>query len=81
MAYSITALRADLYRILDEVLESGSAIEVERNGRRLRIAPVDTTGPLARIRPDPGLICGDPEDLVHLDWSDEWKPTLPDERP
>lgn len=81
MVYSITALRADLYRILDQVLESGSPIEIERNGRRLRIAPVETAGPLARIRPDPGLISGDPEDLVHMDWSDEWVPTLPEQQP
>lgn len=74
MTYSITALRADLYRLLDQVLETGVPIEVERNGRRLRIAPVESTSRLDRIRPMPGLIVGDPEDLVHMDWSGEWRP-------
>ncbi len=75
--YSITALRADLYRLLDRVLETGQAIEVERNGRRLRIAPVGSDSRLDRLRPHPGYIVGDPEDLVHMDWSGEWNPDLP----
>lgn len=74
MAYSITALRADLYRLLDQVLETGRPIEVERHGRRLRIAPVERGEKLGHLRPDPDLIAGEPEDLVHLDWSDEWQP-------
>jgi len=74
MTYSITALRADLYRLLDQILETGVPIEVERNGRRLRIVPVESTSRLDRIRPLPGLIVGDPEDIVHMDWSGEWRP-------
>ena len=73
-AYTITALRADLYRILDGVLETGMPIEVERNGQRLRIAPTDASGRLARLQPHPDAVVGDPEDLVHLDWSGEWRP-------
>jgi hypothetical protein len=74
MTYSITALRADLYRLLDQVLETGVPIEVERNGRRLRIVAVESTSRLDRIRPMPGLILGDPDDIVHMDWSGEWRP-------
>lgn len=72
--YTITTLRADLYRLLDQVLETGTPIEVERNGRRLRIAPTDASRRLRRLRPHPDAIPGDPEDLVHLDWSTEWQP-------
>jgi hypothetical protein len=32
-----TALRADLYRLLDAVLETGEPLEVERHGRILRV--------------------------------------------
>jgi hypothetical protein len=28
----------------------------------------------ARLDAHPGTIAGDPEELVHLDWSDEWRP-------
>lgn len=72
--YTATALRADLYRLLDRVLETGVPIDVERNGRRVRIAPAETTSRLSRIKPMPGLIVGDPEAIVHLDWSGEWRP-------
>jgi hypothetical protein len=72
--YSATALRADLYRLLDRVLATGVPIDVERRGRRIRIAPVDSGSRLERLQPLPGLVAGDPEELVHLDWSDEWHP-------
>ena len=72
--YTATALRADLYRLLDRVLETGMPIDVERNGRRVRIAPAETTSRLGRLKPMPGLIVGDPEELAHLDWSGEWQP-------
>ena len=74
MAYSATDLRKDIYRILDHVLRTGEAVEVERNGKLLRIAPVDGVAPTERLRPIPGLIVGDPAALEHLDWSTEWKP-------
>lgn len=73
-SYTVTALRADLYRVLDRVLETGIPIEVERNGQRLRIAPAAPTGRLERLRAHPGAIVGDREELVHIDWSDEWRP-------
>lgn len=76
-SYSVTALRANLYRLLDQVLETGIPIEVERNGARLRIAPVESASRLDRLRPHPGAIIGDEEDLVHMDWSGEWHPDLP----
>lgn len=72
--YSVSALRADLYRVLDRVLETGIPVEVERNGRRLRIAPVENGGRLANLTPHPGYVRGDPDSLIHLDWSDEWRP-------
>lgn len=74
MAHTVTAteLRQQIYRLLDEVLESGEPLEVVRKGRRLRIVADEPRDPLARITPIEGLIAGDPEDLVALDWSSEW---------
>lgn len=74
MAITASALRADVYRILDEVLETGVPIEIERGGRRLRIVPVDTGSRLERLVARPEVIVGDPDDLVHLDWTAEWRP-------
>jgi hypothetical protein len=69
-----TRLRADLYRILDEILETGVPVEIERKGRRLRIEPVKPEDRLARLRPIPGLLRDDPETYVHIDWSEHWNP-------
>lgn len=71
--YSISALRADLYRLLDRVLATGEPLEVERRGQRLRIVPGSDSGRLDRLKPTEGYLTGDPEGIVHLDWSDEWR--------
>jgi antitoxin (DNA-binding transcriptional repressor) of toxin-antitoxin stability system len=72
--YSVSRLRANLYRVIDQVLATGEPVEIERHGQRLRIVPAETAGRFAALRPHPGYIEGDPESLVHMDWSDEWKP-------
>jgi antitoxin (DNA-binding transcriptional repressor) of toxin-antitoxin stability system len=74
MAVTASELRQDVYRLLDEVLETGVPLEIERKGRLLRIVPADGPSKLARCERRPGYIVGDPEDLVHLDWSEEWRP-------
>jgi antitoxin (DNA-binding transcriptional repressor) of toxin-antitoxin stability system len=76
MARAVTAteLRQQIYKLLDEVLESGEPLEVVRKGRRLRVIADEAVDPLGRITPIPGLIVGDPERLADLDWSDEWDP-------
>jgi hypothetical protein len=72
--YSASRLRADLYRLLDRVLETGVPLEVERRGRRLKIVAADTPGRLANLVGDPTYLAADPQELVHLDWSGEWRP-------
>ncbi|QSB13613.1 type II toxin-antitoxin system Phd/YefM family antitoxin [Natronosporangium hydrolyticum] len=74
MAITASELRQNVYRLLDEVLRSGEPLEIERGGRRLRLVPVEAPDKLARLQAHPGAIVGDPEDLVHLDWSSEWRP-------
>lgn len=72
--YSVSRLRADLYRVLDRVLETGVPVEIERNGKRLRIVPAEREGRLKNLTPHPEFLRADPESLVHMDWSDEWRP-------
>ena len=71
-------LRANVYRVLDQVLETGVPVEIERHGRRLRILPVSAggrrvAGKLAKLKPRAYLRCA-PEQLIHIDWSREWRP-------
>ena len=67
-------LRANLYRLLDEVLETGVPLEIERKGRRLRILADDPPSKLDRLVPHPGTIVGDPDGIVEIDWSVYWNP-------
>jgi antitoxin (DNA-binding transcriptional repressor) of toxin-antitoxin stability system len=73
MAIKVSALRENIYRILDEVLATGVPVEIERQGKILRIAPAEARSKLDNLRPRPYLLT-DPEELVHLDWSEEWRP-------
>ena len=73
MTLTASKLRANIYRILDEVLETGVPVEVERRGRTVRIVPVDPPSKLARLTKRDYLRC-DPDAIVHLDWSGEWRP-------
>jgi len=74
MVHNATDLRRNIYKILDRVLETGLAVEIVRNGRRLRIVPLDPRPVTERLRPIPSLIVGDPAAFEHVDWSSEWKP-------
>jgi len=71
-------LRQNIYRILDEVIETGQPIEIERKGRVVRIETKAQDKSIFEIlTPHPGSIIGRSDDLVHIDWSQEWKPDLP----
>jgi prevent-host-death family protein len=74
MVVTVSELRQNLYRLLDEVLRTGEPLEIVRGGRRLRIVSVDPPAKLSRLDPHPGTVIGDPEALVHVDWSGEWRP-------
>lgn len=80
MGKRVTAshLRQNIYRILDEVIETGQPVEIERKGS---VARIETKGEdksiFENLTPHPGSIVGEADDLVHLDWSQEWKPDLP----
>jgi len=72
MAMTASKLRQDIYRLLDQVLETGEPVIVERNGRRLRIIADEAPSRLGTLVRRPDVVIGDSADLVELDWSDEW---------
>jgi antitoxin (DNA-binding transcriptional repressor) of toxin-antitoxin stability system len=69
-------LRANLYQLLDRVLKTGEPIEIDRAGKRLLLVPKERKSKLENLVKR-NVIVGDPEDLVHIDWSKEWKGDLP----
>lgn len=77
MKLTPSQLRANIYKILDQVLDSGQAVEVVRNGRVLRIVadrPPAAGGRLRRLTKRKSVLNCDFDDIVHLDWSSQWRP-------
>lgn len=72
MRLTASSLRANVYRILDQILETGVPVLIERKGKMLKIVAVEAASKLDNLKPRPYL-AADPEDLVSLDWSEEWE--------
>ena len=49
MAVSASALRADIYTLLDRVIETGEPLEIERKGKILRIVSDQPKGWLHKL--------------------------------
>jgi antitoxin (DNA-binding transcriptional repressor) of toxin-antitoxin stability system len=73
MRLTASKLRENIYRILDQVIETGVPVEIQRKGRTVRIVATLPPSKLARLTQRDYLCC-DPEAIVHLDWSGEWRP-------
>ncbi len=72
-----TQLRGNLFKILDEVLDTGIPVEINRSGRRLRIVPVEKPDKLKNIVARPHVIKGDPGNLPDIHWEHEVNLDLP----
>ncbi len=72
MPISPSALRADIYRILDEVLETGRPVEISRKGRRLLIVLDEPEPRSSRLVRRVDVIVDDTADLVDVSWEHEW---------
>jgi hypothetical protein len=66
----------DIFQLLDKVIKTGVPVEIERKGKRLLISPAEKRRDLDSLEEHPEFIVGNPDDLVHIDWSAEWKPQL-----
>jgi len=71
MKLSASKLRQNLYQVLDEVLEKGTPVEIERKGKILKIVPGKSDSKLINLEPHDTII-GDPESIINIDWSKEW---------
>ncbi len=66
-------LRQNIYRALDQVLETGVPLEIERKGKTLRIVPAAPRNKLDNLKPR-DCLRGNPEDIIDIDWLREWRP-------
>lgn len=74
MPITASKLRENVYRILDEALETGRPVEVIRRGKRLKIVPETRRDRLANLKKRPSAFSGDVEDIIGMDWSGRWNP-------
>ena len=73
MSISLSALRQDLFKSVDQVIATGIPLEVKRKGRIVKIIVEDKKDKLANLTPH-DCIVDDPEDLVNLHiphWDEE----------
>ena len=68
---TLTALRQQLFKMVDKVIETGIPVEIERHGHRLKIVLDDPPKKLGNLRPHHAIV-GDAEDLVELE-TDQWQ--------
>ncbi len=71
MAISATKLRADIYRVIEGVIESGVPVEVELRGRKVRIVPAEQRDKLANLVKRPGVLVGGPDRIDQARTFDE----------
>jgi len=72
MILTASTVRKNIYRLLDKVLETGIPLEIERKGRRLKIISDGNVLKLDNLKKR-DILNTDPEEIVHIDWSDQWK--------
>ena len=74
---TVTELRGNIYNLLDEVLNTGIPIEINKGGKKLKIMPVDKMNKLENLISRPNVIKGNPDDLVDISWEKEVNLDLP----
>ncbi len=72
-----TELRGNIYQILDEILNTGVPVKINKGDRKLIIAPIESIDKLQNLPKRKNVIKGDPEDLVHIAWDKEVNLDLP----
>ncbi len=72
MRITPSALRQNIYRILDEAIETGAPVEIVRKGAIVRLVPDSKPSKLSRLKKRSGIFVGDTDDIIGMDWSKEW---------
>ncbi|MBU0512127.1 MAG: type II toxin-antitoxin system Phd/YefM family antitoxin [Chloroflexi bacterium] len=72
-----TELRANIYNLLEEVLNTGIPLEIKKGDKKLKIVPVEKVNKLQNLFSRPHIILGDPDELVTISWEGEVNLDLP----
>ena len=74
---SVTELRGNIYKLLDEVLNTGIPIEINKGGKKLKIMSAEKVDKLKNLISRPNVIKGNPDELVDISWEKEVNLDLP----
>ena len=69
---SLTELRGKLYQLIDQTIETGIPIEIERKGHILKISLENVPSKMDRLIKRPETILNKNDDLIHADWMRNW---------
>ena len=72
MVINVTKFRKNIYKLLDQVIETGIPIEIKRRGTIIKIIKTGERSKLNNLKKRNVMNCK-PEEIVHLDWSNEWQ--------
>ena len=71
MPITASKLRENVYKILDEAIETGIPVEIVRKGVVLKIVLDSHPASWPGSR-NGRIFVGDPDDIIGMDWSSEW---------
>ena len=74
---TVTELRGNIYKLLDEVVNTSIPLEINKGGKKLKIIPVGKVNKLQNLVSRPDVIKGDPDDLIDISWEKEVNLDLP----
>lgn len=63
-----------ILQLLDKVASTGVPVQIARKTKRLVIRRAMKRRELDQLENHPDAITGNPEDLVHVDWTSQWNP-------
>lgn len=70
-------LKADIYNLLDEVLETGIPLAIKRGNKKMIIISAEKANRPQRLIFSPVVIRGDSEKLVQINWVEGLNLDLP----
>jgi len=76
MLVTPTDFRQNLFKLLDEIIQTGQTLEINRNGNIIQVIPPKKSSKLDRLVAHPDTVIGNSDEIVSIDWSGEWKPSI-----
>ena len=64
--------REDIYNLLDQVIETGTPLEIKRKGKVLKVMLDKKASKLSNLKKR-DVMSTKPDYYIHLDWSKKWR--------